>query len=373
MTAALDMPAVDPGRVRDGGAAPHRAARGVTRATTTYASLSKQVQALGLLRRRRGFYWTRISTGVLAFAGIWVLFSVVGNSWLQLLIAAGLGVVLHQFAFLGHDGAHRQIFASARWNEWSGRVFAGLFAGLSYSWWTSKHSKHHGSPNQIGKDTDIESKVLAFHEDAADSTRGVRRFFTRRQGWFFFPLLPFEGLNLHVDSFRKVLQRAPVKRRWVDLTFVSLRVFGYLTVLFVALPPGKAAAFLGVQLGTFGLLMGGSFAPNHTGMPILPATAKVDFLQRQVMTSRNISGGWVIDLFMGGLNHQVEHHLFPSMPRPNLRKARPLVRQFCADHGIPYTETTLGQSFVEIVRYLNQMGLRARNPFLCPLKQSLRV
>ncbi len=371
MTAALDTPAVDPGRVRDEGSAPARTPR-PNRATTTYGSLSKQVQALGLLGRRRGFYWTRIITGVLAFVGVWVLFSVVGDSWLQLLVAAALAIVLHQFAFLGHDGAHRQIFASARWNEWSGRVFAGLFAGLAYSWWASKHSRHHGSPNQIGKDSDIDSKVLAFHDEAAAGTRGFRAFFTRRQGWFFFTLLPFEGLNLHVDSFRKLVQRAPVKRRWVDLSFVTVRVFGYIALLFAVLPPGKAAAFLGVQLGAFGLLMGGSFAPNHTGMPILPNTAKIDFLQRQVMTSRNISGGWLIDLFMGGLNHQVEHHLFPSMPRPNLRRARPLVRQFCTDHNIPYTETTLAESFVEIVRYLNEVGLKARNPFSCPLKQSLR-
>ena len=343
------------------------------RAQTTYATLSREVQALGLLARRRGFYWTRIATGVLAFAGLWVGFGLLGDSWLQLLVAAGLAVVLHQFAFLGHDGAHRQIFASARWNEWSGRVFAGLFAGLGYSWWTSKHSKHHGAPNQLGKDTDIDSNIVAFHPDAAHGSTGLRRWFTRRQGWAYFPLLAFEGANLHWDSYRRLFERAPLRRRWVDLTFVTARLGGYLAVLFLLLPPGKAAAFLGVQLAVFGLLMGGSFSPNHVGMPIVPATAKIDFLRRQVATSRNITGGWWVDLFMGGLNHQVEHHLFPSMPRPNLRRVRPLVRAFCAEHGVPYTETTLWRSFGEITRYLNEMGLHAAEPFACPLKASLRA
>ena len=353
----------------------HRAVvRGSTRAQTTYGGLSRQVQALGLLARRRGFYWTRIITGVAAFAACWVGFGLLGDTWLQLIVAAALAVVLHQFAFLGHDGAHRQIFASARWNEWSGRVFAGLFAGLGYSWWMSKHTKHHGRPNQIGSDTDIDSKVFAFHDDAAGGpARGPRAWFVRHQGWFFFPLLPFEGLNLHVDSIRRLLRRDPMKKRWVDLTFITLRLGGYLAVLFGLLPTGKAAAFLGVQLGVFGLLMGLSFAPNHTGMPIVPATAKIDFLRRQVLTSRNISGGWGIDLFMGGLNHQVEHHLFPSMPRPNLRRARPLVRAFCAEHGIAYTETSLLQSLRQIVGYLNEVGLRARDPFSCPLKATLRT
>jgi len=350
------------------------ARRGTTRALTTYGGLSKQILARGLLARRRGFYWTRITTGVLAFAACWVGFWLLGDSWAQLGVAAALAVVLHQFAFLGHDGAHRQIFASARWNEWFGRIFAGLFAGLGYSWWLSKHNKHHGAPNQLGRDSDIESTVFAFHDEAGRGRpRGVRAWFVRRQGWFFFPLLPFEGVSLHIDSFRRLLHPDPVKRRWIDLSFMTLRLGGYVAVLFLVLSPGMAAAFLATQLGVFGLLMGLSFAPNHVGMPIINETTKVDFLRRQVLTSRNISGGWLIDLFMGGLNHQVEHHLFPSMPRPNLRQARPIVRQFCAEHGIAYTETSLIQSFGEIVHYLNDVGIRARDPFSCPLKAQLQI
>ncbi len=364
MTTSIQQPVQDFDRPR-----PPRAHRAVS----SYAALSKQVQAAGLLQRRRGFYWPRIILGFLALGGIGTGFGLLGDSWFQLLLAAALAGVLHQFAYLGHDGAHQQIFSSRRWNEWSGRVFAGLVAGLSYSWWTGKHTRHHGAPNQIGKDSDIDSKVLAFHEDAAHGRTGLLKAFTRHQGWFFFPLLTLEGLNLHVDSYRKLLDRsAPVKRRWVDLSFVTVRLVGYLALLLVFLPPGKAAAFLGVQLALFGVLMGGAFAPNHTGMPIVAATSKVDFLRRQVLMSRNITGGWWIDFALGGLNHQVEHHLFPSMPRPNLRKARPMVKAYCAEHGIDYTETSLAQSYVQIVKYLNEMGLHARETFTCPLVASYR-
>ena len=86
-----------------------------------------------------------------------------------------------------------------------------------------------------------------------------------------------------------------------------------LTVIFLCLPLGMAFAFLGVQLAVFGLYMGSTFAPNHKGMPLLPRDSKVDFLRRQVLTSRNIKGGWIMDTFMGGLNYQIEHHLFPNM------------------------------------------------------------
>jgi fatty acid desaturase len=108
-------------------------------------------------------------------------------------------------------------------------------------------------------------------------------------------------------------------------------------LVFLVLPPGKAVAFLALQLAVFGLYMGSSFAPNHIGMPLVSAKLKLDFLRRQVLMSRNISGGPLMSTFMGGLNYQIEHHLFPSMARPYLRKAQPLVAAYCAAQGVPYT------------------------------------
>jgi fatty acid desaturase len=108
-------------------------------------------------------------------------------------------------------------------------------------------------------------------------------------------------------------------------------------------------------------------------MPLVPANAKIDFLRRQVLMSRNVDGGPVTDFMMGGLNYQIEHHLFPSMPRPNLKKVRPMVREHCAKHGVTYTETSLVKSYGIVVRYLNQVGLSKRNPFDCPLVREYRA
>ena len=124
------------------------------------------------------------------------------------------------------------------------------------------------------------------------------------------------------------MSRERLKHRWCEAAFIVTRLGGYITVLVVALPPGKAAAFLGVQMGLFGLLLGGAFAPNHTGMPIVAHNEKIDFLRRQVLMSRNIRGGWPTHFALGGLNYQIEHHLFPSMPRSNLRRAQPIVRDY---------------------------------------------
>lgn len=343
------------------------------RYTSAYATLSQRVQAAGLMRRRHGYYWSWFVGLTAALGALGAAVVLLGPSWWQLLVAAGLAVVLGQVMFLGHDAAHRQIFASGRWNDWASLVIANLYAGMSYGWWQHKHSRHHAKPNQIGADPDIATDTIIFHtEDIVTPRTGLRAWLTARQGWLFFPLLLLEGLNLHVSGIRTIFGRGPVKRRPVEIAFVSLRIGGYLALVFWFMPVGLAFAFLGVQLGLFGLYMGAVFAPNHKGMPLVPRDSRIDFMSRQVLMSRNITGGPVTDVMMGGLNHQVEHHLFPSMPRPHLRRARPLVREACAEHGIPYTETTALQSYAIVIRYLNEVGVSARDPFQCPVTQELR-
>ena len=174
---------------------------------------------------------------------------------------------------------------------------------------------------------------MAWTSDVVEERPGLRGWFGRNQGWFFFPLLTLEGMSLHLSSVRALTAKGPVANRAVDLTIVVSRLVLYVAILLLLLPPGKAVAFFFVQMALFGVFLGGSFAPNHKGMPIIPAGMKVDFLRRQVLTSRNVRGGVAVDFAMGGLNYQVEHHLFPSMPRPNLKHVQPVVREYCERSG----------------------------------------
>jgi fatty acid desaturase len=325
------------------------------------------VRDAGLLRRRRGFYIGVFAALTTVLAALGVAFVLIGDSWFQLILAGVLGLVLTQFAFLAHEASHRQVFESGRANDIAGRTLANLVVGISYSWWMTKHSRHHANPNVLGKDPDIARDVVSFVEEDARRAHGLHGWFTRRQGYLFFPILVFEGLNLHVHGFRTVLGRGKVDKRWLELTMLLARVGVYAAVIFLMLPPGMAAAFIGVQLAVFGVYMGSSFAPNHKGMPVLAKDARVDFLRRQVLTSRNITGGWAVTTLMGGLNHQVEHHLFPNMPRPHLKRARAMAKDFCEQRGIAYTETTLPGSYAIVIRYLNRVGLSAGgDPFDCP-------
>jgi fatty acid desaturase len=205
---------------------------------------------------------------------------------------------------------------------------------MSYGWWQSKHTRHHANPNKVGADPDIALTAIAFTPERATRHRSrLMRWLVAHQGWYFFPILLLEGLSLHKDGISRIISRDKIQRRWVEISFITFRLAGFAALVFLVLPPGKGFAFLAVQLAVFGLYMGSSFAPNHIGMPLVSAKLKLDFLRRQVLMSRNISGGPLISVFMGGLNYQIEHHLFPSMARPYLRKAQPRRRLLCRPRG----------------------------------------
>jgi len=138
-------------------------------------------------------------------------------------------------------------------------------------------------------------------------------------------------------------------------------VAGYLGAILLVLSPLRAVLFIAVQQGLFGLYLGCSFAPNHKGMPMLDAADRTDFLHRQVLTSRNVRGGVLTDFVLGGLNYQIEHHLFPSMPRPNLRRSQPIISSFCRHRELPYCEASLASSYAQALSHLNLVGKATRS------------
>jgi fatty acid desaturase len=324
-----------------------------------YTQLSRQIKQAGLLDRRHGYYTAKLglNLGLLAAGG--AAFVALGDSWWQLVTAAYLAVVFTQLAFVGHDAGHRQIFRSRRANNLVGLVHANLLVGISFGWWVAKHDRHHSNPNHEDLDPDIDIPALAFTAGQARDRRGLARVVARYQAFLFFPLLLLEAAQLHVASVKAVV-RDTSRATMVEGLLLVLHVVGYLTALFLVLSPLQAAVFVLVQQGLFGLYLGCSFAPNHKGMPTLSEAEELDFLRSQVLTSRNVRGSRLVDWLLGGLNYQIEHHLFPNMPRPNLRRAQPLVRAFLSQHDLPYTETSMFGSYAEALRHLHSVGAPLR-------------
>jgi fatty acid desaturase len=325
-----------------------------------YAELSRRVEAAGLLRRRPGYFTVRIALTLLIFVAGWTAFVLIGASWWQLATAVLLGMVSTQLGFLGHDGGHRQIFRTRRASYRFGLLVGNVGIGLSYGWWLDKHNRHHAHPNDLERDPDVAAGALVFDASQARGRRGPMRLITAAQAYLFFPMLLLEGMNLHTASVR-ALRSGSLPQRRLEGSLLLLHVALFVTAVTVVLPVWQALAFVAVQQGVFGLYMGLSFAPNHKGMPVEGPEDHWDYLRRQVITSRNVTGGRAVDLLLGGLNYQIEHHLFPSMPSPSLRRAQPLVRAFCAEHGVPYVECGMVRSYRRAIGHLDAVAQAARS------------
>ncbi|ONI48991.1 MULTISPECIES: acyl-CoA desaturase [unclassified Streptomyces] len=328
-------------------------------AGSDFARLSKKIAEQGLMARRPGDYAARIAAVTVLTAGGWTAFVLVGASWWTLAVAAFLAVGFGQVALLAHDIAHRQVFRLRKASERAGRITANAGIGMGYGWWQEKHTRHHANPNHEELDPDIAPDVMVWSQDQARSAKGLPRLIGRSQAYVFFPLLTLEAFNLHVSSVRALADRS-LKQRLLEGALLVGHFAVYLSALFLVLPPGMAIAFLAVHQCLFGVYLGSVFAPNHKGMPIRSGKDRADFLRRQVLTSRNVRGNWFTDIALGRLNYQIEHHLFPSMPSPNLRRAQVIVRHYCEGLGVAYLETGLITSYRQALRSLHEAGAPLR-------------
>jgi fatty acid desaturase len=353
-----------------------------TKSVTNFNEVLTRVKAAGLMNKKPSFYMIRLAVISALAAGLWTASAFIGQAFNEnpVWIIAGfamaglLGVLSAQYGFIAHEAAHRQVFRGNKANDWLGLILANLFAGLSYGFWMKKHNQHHKVPNQIDADPDIAIRILSFTPESRNSKKGIERWLSERQGFLFPFLLFLTGFDLLLDSFAGLGRKdKALKTRLLEFGLMVVRqaapyvamglIFGWLW----------AIALWVFQMMIFGFFMGAAFAPNHKGMPLVPKDAKLDFFSRQVLTSRNIRGSWLKDNLMGGLNYQVEHHLFPSMARPNLRKAHAIVGEYCRQNDIPLIEMNLIASYVVIIKYLSKVGLSNNvDPFVCPMVATLR-
>jgi fatty acid desaturase len=298
---------------------------------TDFRTLAVQVRSAGLLDRRLGYYWAKIVLTVGAFALGWTAFFTISPSWVVLGVAVFLALASAQLGFLAHDAGHGQVFASRRANQLLGLAIGNGLIGLSFGWWVSKHSAHHAHPNQRGRDPDIGVGL------PGAPVPGAGLSLTRWHGELFVLLMLLRSTGLYLYSGRDLVRRRN-RSSVAEGLLIVLHAALYLTAVFWALPPLEAVSFIAVHQAVFSLYLGLSFAPNHKGMPIIEEGSGMGFAQRQVLTARNVTGGRCTGFVLGGLNHQIEHHLFPTMPRPNLPRAQDLVRAFCMESNLWYCE-----------------------------------
>ncbi|WP_128976064.1 fatty acid desaturase family protein [Streptomyces roseicoloratus] len=363
-TATIDAPVSPPAVPAPGSARRRRPAAG---GGSEFAPLLRTVKEQGLLERRTGWYARDIAANLLGVAAVITALALIGPSWWALPLALPLALFSARMAFVGHDAGHSQITDRRGLGRAVQLVHANLLLGMSREWWNDKHNRHHANPNHLDKDPDVAADVLVFAAHQTAGRTGLRRWLTRHQAWLFFPLTTLEGIALKVYGVQALLSRTGPCRsrreRLVEGALLLAHVAGYAALLLTLLTPAQALVFALLHQMLLGVHLGMAFAPNHKGMEMPDAHPDGDswgHLRRQVLTSRNIRGGALTDWFLGGLNYQVEHHLFPSMPRPHLRLAQPAVRAHCRALGIPYTETGFVDSYRQALGHLHEVGAPLR-------------
>jgi fatty acid desaturase len=325
-----------------------------------YAELKRLIKQRGLLERQPTYYLAKsvFTLGLLAVS--LALLFVLGDRWFQLLNAAYLAFVFVQISLLAHDFGHRQFTFRAPWkNDWLTLVFGNLLLGLSRQWWIDKHNEHHGHPNHLDIDPDVDIPLLAFEEEQALDKRGLTRFVVKYQAVLIFPLSLLQAISM-LHSSIEFLAAKRAKSTLVEALTICAHYALYFGLLITLLEPLYALLFIAIHRGLFGTYMVSIFAPNHKAMPLLERDSEVDFLHRQVLTSRNVVAHPITDFWYGGLNYQIEHHLFPRLPRNKLGEAQPIIRGFCRDHSIAYHETSVLQSYKEILQHLHEVGAPLR-------------
>lgn len=329
--------------------------------TGSYSELKREIKAQGLLERQAGRFIARIIIVTTLLAISVAILVAVRVFWIQCLDAVLMGLVSTQLGFNGHDVGHRQVFAKTWQNDLVGLLQGNLLLGMSFSWWLDKHNRHHSNPNVSDCDPDIDLPMIAFSREQAEEKQGVARWIVAHQAWLFFPLLTLVGMDLQLSGV-KFLARGKSRYPKTEALLLLIHFVGYFGLIFAVLPVWQAVVFILIHQAVTGLYLGSVFAPNHKGMLIVERESDLDFLRRQTLTARNVRAGWFADTWYGGLNYQIEHHLFPTMPRGHLAKAQPIIRAYCESHGVSYHETTVGQSYVEILTSLSQVGANLRTP-----------
>src|SRR3954467_14107090 len=293
-------------------------------------------------------FWTRklllwLPTFFLSYLGLLLL--PFGFVWSILAVVASVGLLT--MGYVGHDAGHFALSRSRRVNNFWGQFGMTFLCGMSFGFWRSRHNAHHVHCQEIEGDPDMHFGVLfSVYPGSASWRTPLGRMFLRIQKWAFWPLASFYWVTLRYDAIRDLFQRPKETR--VDRFLLPL----HWVLLFVV--PGlvwswPAAIVASLTVSCLSSLMTASvFIPNHIGMRRLDQGEKISYLEQQITTSRNITNPRWLDFYFGGLNSQIEHHLFPRIAHQRYRAMRPIVQAFCRERGIAYEEATFARALASV-------------------------
>lgn len=305
-----------------------------------FKELKERVRAEGLLDKTP----IRGAVEIIIVLALFTL-SLYSVEHFHFLITTALFVLtIMRSTFVSHDLIHGQYF-ERKMNKKISYIFANLIMGISSSWWENKHNiLHHTFTNIINKDTDIDMAGGAFI-----GRKGYGKFFHKHQHtlfWFFLPLIYF---SFWYSSIKFNIKKAHYGELF--LHGINLLVPLYVISIYGL---NDGLLLMAAIYALWSIWFGAVIVTNHLGLEMFDEDEYNDFtwFELQTRTSRNVRGRWLIHWLYGGLNTQVEHHLFPKAPRFHLLKVAKITEDFCQEHGIYYINVAPYKAYCDIYDFL---------------------
>jgi len=278
-----------------------------------------------------------------------------------------------QCAFLGHDLGHTSFTNSWRLDYLLMVTIFNAVNGISPGWWKRSHNVHHIITNSHNFDPDIQhlpvfavsekffNNIFSKYHNRVLEFDNLSQIFLRYQHFLYYPIMGFARFNLYLQGLLLLLSSKKMHYRTTEL--ISFIIFvSWVSYLVSALPN----LYIQISWLLISHLIAGilhvQITLSHFSMPVYEGHNETEFFRTQVLGSMDIDCSTNMDWFHGGLQFQVEHHLFPRMPRYHLRNARPYVIQLCKKYEIPYTSVSFLEANKMVISTLRDVSQKLKNP-----------
>ncbi|AAS53293.1 AFL079Wp [Eremothecium gossypii ATCC 10895] len=310
-------------------------------------------------------------------------FTLIRLNW-QIVSALLLGVAWQQAVFIAHDAGHISITHNYQVDSVFGMLVSAWFGGLSLGWWKRNHNVHHLVTNDPEHDPDIQH--LPFFAVTSRLFTGLKstyyerdlafdlpaRIFIPLQHILYYPILAFGRFNLYVLSWTHLLGGKGPRHgqaawfRYFELCGLVFFCYWFcyrLLACSLSTATDRVLYVLVSHLTT--MIVHVQITLSHFAMSTADLGVSESFPQRQLRTSMDVACPRWLDFFHGGLQFQVIHHLFPRLPRHNLRDAQPYLLRFCERVGIKYSIYGFSHCNSMVLSHLEQIAQQARTVLAC--------
>ncbi|EAQ83709.1 hypothetical protein CHGG_10113 [Chaetomium globosum CBS 148.51] len=297
-----------------------------------------------------------------------------------------LGLFWHQIMFTAHDAAHGAITGKFEVDSLIAMFVADFCCGLSIGWWKSSHNVHHLVTNHPEHDPDIQNVPLfatspsffrgirSSYYDFTFAWDAVADFMVPYQKYTYYPVMGIARFNLYLLSWLHVLSAKSAslgssKAWWIRPAEIAMMscywyIFGYL-LLWCTLPTWTMRVVYVLISHIITMPLHVQITLSHWGMSTADVGESESFAQRQLRTTMDVDCPAWLDFIHGGLQFQAVHHLFPRVPRHNLRRLQVLVREFCESTNIPYTLLGFVDGNSKVLGRLGEVGEQVKHLIEC--------